>query len=186
MHEITLSCGCGSLQGKLTGFEKTPGNHLVCYCKDCQAFPTHLHQQEVTLDSAGGTRIYQVPPANVQITLGHEHLACLQFNKKGLIRWYAACCKTPIGNTVNAKMPFVGLIHTFIKDNIPDPIMGCVHKQSATANFPAENKPSASELLIIITVLRRLVWWKLTGKSQPNPLFLASGKPVSQPKVLLD
>ena len=79
----------------------------------------HLQKQDVTLDAAGGTRIYQLPPANVQITGGQENLACLRLKEKGLIRWYAKCCNTPIGNTVSKSMPFIGLIHTFIKGAVP-------------------------------------------------------------------
>ncbi len=34
---------------------------------------------------------------------------------KGLMRWYASCCNTPIGNTMaTSAMPFIGLIHACI------------------------------------------------------------------------
>jgi hypothetical protein len=35
----------------------------------------------------------------------------------GLLRWYAACCKTPIGNTLpNFRASFVGLIHSCLQN----------------------------------------------------------------------
>ena len=33
-----------------------------------------------------------------------------------MIRWYAGCCKTPIGNTLeNHKISFVGLLHNCLE-----------------------------------------------------------------------
>ncbi len=35
----------------------------------------------------------------------------MRLTPKGLLRWYAACCQTPIGNTaITREIPFVGLI----------------------------------------------------------------------------
>ena len=77
-------------------------------------FAQFLGQADDVLNAKGGTDIFQLSPARVSLTQGHEHLACMRLTPKGLRRWYASCCNTPIGNTLaNAKPPFLGLIHNF-------------------------------------------------------------------------
>jgi len=73
------------------------------------------------LDAQGGTDVVQTRPANLTFTHGQDTLACMRLTPKGLLRWYAACCNTPIGNTVaNYRMPFVGLVHSGRPDSHPE------------------------------------------------------------------
>jgi Family of unknown function (DUF6151) len=61
------------------------------------------------LDVHGATDVIQTSPAQLTLTQGQEFLACMRLTEKGLLRWYAACCSTPIGNTLpNYRMSFVG------------------------------------------------------------------------------
>jgi hypothetical protein len=105
-----LQCRCGTLKGliKLPG----PVNRVVCYCRDCQAFAHYLGRPQDTLDVHGGSDVVQVLPANVTFTEGTSALACMRLAEKGLLRWYAKCCNTPIGNTLaDYRISFIGLLH---------------------------------------------------------------------------
>jgi hypothetical protein len=89
----------------LKGFVEIPqnANRGVCYCKDCQAFAHFLGKDGETLDERGGTDVTQVLPKNIAFTQGTEILACIRLTEKGLLRWYAGCCNTPVVNTQGAR-----------------------------------------------------------------------------------
>jgi len=111
---IPIRCSCGALTGQV---ERTPGDdgrRLVCYCDDCQAFARFLGRADEILDEHGGSDIFQTAPARVTLTGGEQHLACMRLGPKGLLRFYASCCRTPIGNMLpNPQFPFVGLVLLF-------------------------------------------------------------------------
>src|SRR5690349_24000361 len=109
--KIRLRCRCGKLQGEVEAARVAA--RAVCYCKDCQAFARFLKTQDVVLDAAGGTEVEATLPAAVRFTHGLEHLACMSLSPKGIYRWYASCCNTPVGNTPrDPKMSYVGLVRT--------------------------------------------------------------------------
>ena len=110
-----LQCECGRFQGRVDLIAVV--NRGTCYCKDCQAFAYFLGRAERILDERGGSDIVQTSPQAVQFTRGAENLACVRLTPKGLMRWYARCCNTPIGNTLsNYRMSFVGLLHACLVD----------------------------------------------------------------------
>ena len=113
MTHMTLSCSCGSVQGIAENISPTAGNHLICYCEDCQQFAEKLGKKEL-LDEHGGSEIFQLPPNKLKITHGKDQLRCLKLTPKGPTRWYADCCKTPVANSFSAGLPMVGLIAPFI------------------------------------------------------------------------
>jgi hypothetical protein len=108
--DLEIRCACGNLRGIVRAVEPGEGNRGVCYCDDCQSFAHFLGRADTILDERGGTRIFQIAVGRVELTQGAEHLACMRLTEKGLSRWYADCCKTPIGNTFSAGMPAVGII----------------------------------------------------------------------------
>src|SRR5215471_10888991 len=109
--DLPLRCRCGHVRGVAS--EVSSGFRFLCYCKDCQAFARFLGRADA-LDAAGGTDIFQMPPARVTLTAGAEALRCLRFSSK-VLRWYADCCRTPIGNTAaDARFPVVAVIHCFM------------------------------------------------------------------------
>ena len=77
--------------------ELASANQVVCYCKDCQMYALFLGRESDILDEHGGTHVLQLLPKNVAFTQGTEALACVRLSENGLLRWYASCCKTPIG-----------------------------------------------------------------------------------------
>jgi hypothetical protein len=109
-----LQCRCGVVQGTVSRPEIA--NRMVCYCRDCQAFAHFLGRAADILDEDGGSDVVQTPPANVVFTAGVDSLACMRLTERGLLRWYASCCNTPIGNTPpDFRMSFVGLVSTCLQ-----------------------------------------------------------------------
>lgn len=110
---MKLSCACGQLRGHWT--EQGPAARLECYCRDCRAFARWLGRDGL-LNEAGGVSIVSVAARSVEIDQGHEHLACTSLSPKGLARWYASCCRTPVGNTLRVPhLPFLGMSRSFVK-----------------------------------------------------------------------
>ena len=188
MSTLKLGCSCGQIQGLANNVSPKKGNHLVCYCDDCQTFAHQLNQASSTLNNYGGTEIYQLPPSHIRIRAGADQLACLRLTAKGLHRWYAGCCNTPIGNTVSARIPFVGLIHTFIQEDKLNekigPVLGSVHKKFAVKPIPDACLGPASQAQLVCRVMGKLLIWKLTRQSQPNPFFDPQGISVSQSTIV--
>ncbi len=81
--KIPLKCSCGEIEGSILDKPKK-GNYLICYCDDCQKYAKYLKAEDKTLDSNGGTEIYQVTPNKVSFHKGKENIACLRLTPKGL------------------------------------------------------------------------------------------------------
>ncbi len=182
-----IRCTCGKLKGTFSPDQNI--NRCVCYCANCQAFARFLQREQEILDAMGGTRIIQTIPANVTFTEGIENLACIRLTESGLLRWYAACCNMPIGNTLPTPNPsFIGLIQTCLSadltalDNSLGPIRMYVNTESAIG----ENKPkSAGVLSGTLRVFGMMLKARLNGRYKQNPLFvMESGAPIVTPHVL--
>ncbi len=189
MHEVELSCRCGQVKGVAKSVDPAEGTRVVCYCKDCQAFAHALAADKAVLDEHGGTDIYQLPPARVEIRQGQDQLRCLRLTEKGLFRWYAGCCNTPIANTVSAGIPVVGLIHGFVADPAVaharlGPVRAYVNTGSAIGPLPESITRKSSTLRYVLKIVRKMLVWKLTGQGRPSPFFDDKGHPVSEPKIL--
>jgi hypothetical protein len=102
------------MRGVASDVSPSTGLRFVCYCKDCQAFARFLERAEDVLDPAGGTDIFQMPPARIQLTAGTDALRCLRLSDN-VLRWYTDCCRTPIANTAaGPRFPLAGVIHSFM------------------------------------------------------------------------
>src|SRR5687768_4861211 len=106
-NDIALRCRCGTVRGVAHGVEPGAINHCFCYCDDCQAFAHFLGRADDVLDAWGGTEITQMSQARLAFVSGTDSIAAMRLTEKGLMRWYASCCNTPIGNTLaTGAMPF--------------------------------------------------------------------------------
>ncbi|WP_262695252.1 DUF6151 family protein [Kordiimonas aquimaris] len=184
MTDLNLECSCGSVKGVARDISPKTGIHVVCYCDDCQAFARELGQQNTILDRHGGTDIFQMSPATIEITTGTEHLCCMRLNPKGMHRWYTGCCKTPIGNTVNAKVPFIGFITTFFaKSNDKAAALGPISNQImvkfSQPPLPNDLKVKSSKFVSGLRVLSKFIKWKIRDGSKPTPFFNKDGTPVA-------
>jgi hypothetical protein len=131
-------------------------------------------------------------PSQVTLTEGKEHLRCVRLSPKGLMRWFAGCCQTPVGNTLaSPKVPFVGLVHTFTdhagdgrsRDAVLGPVRLHMMGRFARGGLPPHAHPSAPPGFLLRTARILGVAW-LRGQARPSPFFDASGAPVVTPQVL--
>lgn len=184
---LLLRCSCGKLHGEVDP-DKVAAR-AVCYCKDCQAFARFLGREREVLDDAGGTEVAAALPGAVRFTGGAEHLLCMSLSPKGLYRWYAGCCNTPIGNTPReASTPYVGLIRACL-DAPPETLnrkLGRSRILVQTGSALAPVKPTLLRTAwagakIAGMILRA----RLTGAYRNNPFFLpGTTTPLRAPRVL--
>jgi hypothetical protein len=187
-NELALRCRCGAVRGIARSFAPSKVNHCFCYCDDCQAFAHWLGRADDVLDAYGGTEITQMSQANVSFTAGEDKIAAMRLSSKGMIRWYAACCRTPIGNTMaTTAMPFIGVVQPFI-DAPPGalgPVRGRAWAKSAKGGRAAVPKEGYPDAVMVARVLAKLVRWRLRGDHKRSPLFdAATGRPLVEPRVL--
>jgi hypothetical protein len=182
-----LQCRCGTLKGTVNDTHDC--NRIVCYCKDCQAFAHFLGRADEILDERGGSDVVQVLPRNVKFSQGIEALACIRLTQKGLVRWYASCCNTPIGNTlITPKLSFIGIVSTCLQSSHPSlddsfgPVVGRLNTESAKGE---PNPKSGGFGAMIFWFLSRALKARLNGDYKRTQLFdSGTGAPVATPRVL--
>jgi hypothetical protein len=164
--DLPLQCQCGHLHGTATSVSPASGFRFVCYCKDCQAFARFLGRADI-LDPAGGTDIFQMPPARVKLTAGTDAMRCLRLSSK-VLRWYAGCCQTPIANTAAVPgFPVAGVIHCFMnhaagdlsRDEVLGPPLCRIHEGSATGPLPPDAPGPPSLRIFTRRASMLLSWW---------------------------
>jgi hypothetical protein len=184
-QDVDLSCRCGEVRGKVKNASPQTVNRIVCYCDDCQAYLHHLGRTDL-LDAHRGTDIVQVAPASLTFDRGAERIVGVRLNPKGgLYRWYASCCKTPLGNTVTPSIPFVGIVAQAFErpdDVFGKPIGGVLGK------FAIGNAPEGSTKLnlgLIARAIRMVLGWRLRGKTWPHPFFDRATRSPNRPVTIL-
>lgn len=182
-----LRCRCGTLRGYVSHPEKV--SRGVCYCKDCQAFAHFLGKTDDILDEMGGTDVIATLSKYLSFTQGFDALACMSLTDDGMLRWYASCCNTPIGNTPRGfKTSHVGLIHTCLEDpsKTLERSFGPVRMRVNTKH--AKGKPKVMLISTVTSILRflsSLIGARLDGSYKSTPFFTPDrGIPVVPPKVL--
>jgi len=182
-----LRCRCGTLRGYVSHPESV--SRGVCYCRDCQAFAHFLGKADDILDEMGGTDVVATLPKYLSFTQGFNALACMSLTDHGMLRWYASCCNTPIGNTPrNFKTSHVGLIHTCLEDpsKTLEGSFGPVRMRVNTKH--AKGKPGLLPISTLTSILRfigSLIRARLDGSYKHTPFFAPDrGTPVVPPQVL--
>ena len=180
-----LQCQCGTIRGHLA----LPATAIraICYCRDCQAFARYLGRAADVLDEHGGTDIVATQPSHVRFEQGVDALACMSLSETGILRWYASCCRTPLGNTPrDYKTHYVGLVHSCLASEPLDASFGParLHFYAKSARGNVRDTP-VSTLLAILKLMGWIVPARLTRRYHENPFFdAASGDPIRQPQVL--
>ena len=182
MHSI--KCKCGIIRGHIEGVGTS--SRVICYCTDCRAFVNFLGQTADVIDSQGGTEIVQIAQPRLHISQGLEHLACLRLSPNGMLRWYASCCNTPLGNTMaNPNIAFIGLIHSSLDRSRIDNDFGTSIAKLNTNTALGEKKPQQRGLA---GVMFRFFWLvvstRVSGRYKKSPLFNTSGAPIALARVL--
>lgn len=182
-----LRCECGVVEGYVASPHIAA--RAVCYCIDCQAFARFLGAPARILNSRSGTDIIATVPRYVHFTAGAEQLRCMRLSDKGLLRWYAACCRTPIGNTPpDSKLSYVGLVRSCLpgSSNEIDDVFGPSRMSLNTASASGQVSPSRfANLKGLLKIIRNVGGARLSGAFRDNPFFRSgSGEPISIPETL--
>jgi len=189
--DVPVKCSCGAVSGVARNLSAGSTNHVICSCKGCQSYAHFLGRTDDMLDAEGGSNIFQLDPKNLEITEGMDHVACMRVTPKGPLRWYAGCCKTPLGNTFpKGGVPFLGMlpICTGHKGNSEE-IVNIVGSVRGHVNPPAP-LPFGGRLknfLMLVRFAGKLAWWRLTGGRSYKPFFDADTmKPIRKPFTISD
>jgi hypothetical protein len=178
------------VRGVALGVSPESSSHVVCYCDDCQAFARFLETPGI-LDAHGGTDVFLVAPARIRMTEGFDAVESMRLSDKGILRWYAGCCRTPIANTVSARVPFIGIVHSFRSregdapppDNVLAKPVG-IWARFAEGGAPPDAHEKAPLALVARFNLNMLRWW-VSGQGRPSPFFDAkTGAPRVRARVL--
>ena len=186
MPKIKLKCSCGNIQGYTELINSNSGTRISCCCGDCQKFAEKLGETDSVLDQYGGTDIFQMPISHFKISRGNQQIACIKLNPKGLYRWYAKCCNTPIGNTMGPSVPFIGVIHNFMdhtstRDKDLGRSLGYIQTKFVKKEIPKNQQ--GSDFRINLRSLSKLLVWKIKGYNKPSVFFTGNGDPVAEPSI---
>ena len=167
-------CRCGDVRAIVSDASPWAANRVVCYCGDCQAFAHRLGRADL-LDAHGGSDIVQVAPASLNFVQGQDRIVGLRLTSKGLYRWYASCCNTPVGNTLTPAVPFVGVFATAFDqgaqraDGVFGPPTGAIQGKHAVGQAPPGS--TGLNLLLLLRAVAKILGWRLSGKAWPHPFF---------------
>jgi hypothetical protein len=165
-----LRCDCQRVRAHVIDASASNVNRMICYCDDCQSYLHYLKRADL-LDENAGTDVVQVAPARLRFDQGTEQIACVRLSPKGLFRWYARCCHTPLGNTMAPNIPFVGIVSRAFEN--PDQAFGAP-TGGAQAKYAVGTPPPAFATLklgVVLGALGKVVAWRLGGKVWPHPYF---------------
>jgi len=182
-----LRCQCGVVQGEVD--VRRSAGRAVCYCKDCQAFARFLGREAEILDRFGGTEIIATVPRRVRFSSGFDKVVCMSLSEKGLLRWYASCCRTPIGNTPrDRKIAYVGLVRQCLAEADDEMRRSfgqhaiALNTQSARGDVPST---PAAMFVGLLKIIRNVAGARLKGDYKDNPFFARdSGAPIKAPQTL--
>jgi|ERR1041384_504492 hypothetical protein len=181
--DVPLQCRCGALGGVAMGVTPKTNRLIVCMCDDCQAYARLLNRADV-LDANGGTHIVPMYPAQLRITRGVEHLACLRLYPQGLFRFYAGCCRTPVANCKSAGLPYAGVVRQIldVDDAALGPVFARMQGRYGYGLLPPGTSQKVSPRSIFYT-LRFAAYGTLTRRQRPSPFFDDDGQPRTVPVV---
>jgi hypothetical protein len=187
---LSFACDCGTVTGTLIDVGPGPGDHVVCHCTDCQDLTHHLGHAERVLDAHGGTSLYQTRCARMQLDTGRDRLACLHLTDAPTLRWYAACCRTPLFNTFkNGKLPFITILlaacDPAARKQALGPPRGHLFLQDAIAD--TDGLPKMSTITLMRRFFVRAIKDIVSGDRRKAALFDAKTlEPIAVPHRLTD
>lgn len=184
--DIKLSCSCGQVQGRLKDVNPERVSRARCYCRFCQAYATHLQpESDRLLDEMGGSDLLQLSPADIVFDQGKENIGCLKLTDKGVLRYYASCCRSPLVGTVpKPKVPFVSVSLSALPELPTETdrrrVLGPVRIHAFVPKDLKAQLPEASRLRNARGLTRlslKLLNWVVKGDAGRSPFWL-DGKPL--------
>jgi hypothetical protein len=192
--DLPIECSCGALQGFVRDVSPETVNRCVCHCDDCQSFIHFLECEDRVLDRHGGTDLIQTSSARIKFTEGVEHLSCIRLSDKGLMRWYASCCMSPIASILPLRqIPFVSIVSDRAvpppngpsTEDVLGPIQARVNARFAKGNrdeLDAHDRAPLSQIFRLISMLAKA---RLKGDHAHSPFFDPSThQPIEEPHIL--
>ncbi len=185
-RDLELECRCGQVHGWVRDVASDTVNRAICYCDDCQAFAHYLGRADL-LDPHGGSDLTGLATSTVQFDRGTENIEAMRLSPRGPLRYYASCCKTPLGNT-GTRFPFaVGLVYEAIRDardpkqrdELLGPVQGTVYGKYAVGGRPPGFK--AFDPPFIGRAILRMLRWKLRGRAGSHPYLELDGRTPKYP-----
>lgn len=185
---MQISCDCGEFKAELAAFPKNTPGRLACYCKDCQAYLNRIERSDV-LDEYGGSEIIPVYPNELKILQGKESLKCYRLSRKGLFRWTAGCCNSPLFNT-KPGFPWTGIFHTAYTNSDPTVLQSLGAIKSRIFGRDATGQPpfkiaNTLNVKAMLCVMPFVIKGKLLNKSRGSDLFESDElTPIVKPEIL--
>ena len=184
---LPLRCRCGKVRGEIDADRVYARG--VCYCKDCQAYARFLGGDGLT-DDKGGTDILPMAPSGIAIAHGRQHLACMSLGPKGLLRWYARCCRTPLANTPrDPKVAYAGVPAVAIDATAAQLGSRFGARDALVLNTgSALGKVRPTRVAFAragFAILRGILRERFSGRARlPTPFFDGQGAPTAKVEVL--
>lgn len=124
----------------------------------------------------------------MRLNAGAERLARVRLAPGGLLRWYAGCCATPLGNTLATRqLPFIGLVTAVLeaeaRARLPAARRG-VSARAARGDDKPKGAADGAPLWMAVPIILELLARRLRGEHRHTPFFTADGAPVVTPRVL--
>jgi len=168
-QDVMFSCKCGTVRGRLCDVDAKSGMALTCHCSYCRAAEVHLGQPDPAPD---GVTLYQTTANIVQFETGREAVSAFRFNPKGMIRWHATCCGSPLFNTMaHPGTGFASLVVARV--DTPDalgPVRTVLGKRNA-----AGKESYRGVMPLVLAMMIRTVRMKLSGDWRKTPFFRPDG-----------
>jgi hypothetical protein len=175
---LGFGCGCGALSGRLVDVQTHTGTRIQCHCNDCRLGYVVLGQPD---PRAQGVGLFQTTPDRIRIDRGTHTLALVRLGPTGLMRWHAACCATPLFNTMaRRRIPFAAVQTAAVAD--PD-ALGPVRARSFARGKDGRIIHENAGLMVTAMVSRMARAW-ITGTWRDTPFFDAQGAPAAPARIL--
>ncbi len=127
-----------------------------------------------------GVDIWQTTQDRIRITHGADHLAALQLSPKGVYRWYARCCNTPLTTTLRfARLPLAG----FLAARFDDPAALGPTRFQVFMKQPDGSYKHQGFNRIGARVVRMMIAANLSGRWRNSPFFKENA-PIAPPTLL--
>lgn len=179
-EDVTFSCGCGQIHGVLRDVSPKTGTALVCYCSRCRAAEVFLDQADPQDD---GVPLFQTTCDRVVFTAGANQMYAFSFEKRGLIHWYAKCCKVPLFNTTAT--PTSGFVSVLVNRVSPKEPLGPI-KAFLFQDNEGGKQVHKGLYHVIAGATVRAIRMRISGKWKNNPFFGKTRAPISRVHVLSD
>ena len=175
--DIPFACRCGAVTGTLHDVRPKEGTHALCQCHSCRR---GLDLFDLGALANGGVDLFQTTPDRIEFMTGQDQMAVTSLSPKGMFRWYARCCGTPMVNTFRSPaLPFAGVLVFNLSDSTPlGPIVA-----TGFVTGPDGKQRHQNGSRVIWRFLKRTAAAKLSGRARQNPFFDTSGQPIATPEL---